>query len=322
VRRLAPAPRRASVALACLALACVAPAASATPVLAAAAPDRSPLAEVTVTGDVGVKPTVEFSTPLSSAKTLHRQLVAGTGKKLARGDKVTFDYLALDGRTAKELESSFDTSPATITLDPKRSVAGLVKSLVGAKVGSRVLVALGPKEGVAEGLQAQGGDVKKKDTLLFVVDVTGVRAPLAHAEGTPVTPAPGLPTVRVAKNGTPKITVPKAPAPDTLVVQPLVKGTGPEVTAGQTITVNYVGVIWNTGKKFDSSWDRGAPVDFAIGQGQVIAGWDEGLVGQTVGSRVLLVIPPDKGYGSSGQPNAGISGTDTLVFVVEILDAY
>jgi peptidylprolyl isomerase len=85
--------------------------------------------------------------------------------------------------------------------------------------------------------------------------------------------------------------------------------------------VHYTGVIWDSGKTFDSSWDRGAPVDFAIGQGQVIAGWDAGLVGQTVGSQVLLVIPPDQGYGERGQPDAGISGTDTLVFVVDILDA-
>ncbi len=104
--------------------------------------------------------------------------------------------------------------------------------------------------------------------------------------------------------------------------QVLIKGTGPVVAAGQTITVHYTGVIWASGKQFDSSWDRGQPIDFQIGVGKVIAGWDEGLVGQTVGSQVLLVIPPDKGYGSAGQSSAGISGTDTLVFVVDILDAY
>ena len=81
-------------------------------------------------------------------------------------------------------------------------------------------------------------------------------------------------------------------------------------------------MIYRTGKQFDSSWDRGAPADFAIGTGKVIPGWDAGLVGQTVGSQVLLVVPPDQGYGASGNSQAGISGTDTLVFVVDILDAY
>jgi peptidylprolyl isomerase len=285
-----------------------------------AAAGASPLTDVTVTGAVGTEPTLKFTKPLSTAKTVHRDIVNGTGKKLAKGDKVTFQYLAVDGRTGKQIESSFDKSPASLVLDKQRSVTGLVNSLVGAKVGSRVLIALAPKEGVTRGLQ--GGGVKKKDTLVFVVDVTDVRAPLKRATGTPVEPAAGLPTVKLAKNGKPTIKVPSSPAPTSLVVQPLIKGTGPVVTAGQTITVHYTGVIWASGKQFDSSWDRGEPVDFAIGQGQVIAGWDEGLVGQTVGSQVLLVVPPDKGYGEGGQPNAGISGTDTLVFVVDILDAF
>jgi peptidylprolyl isomerase len=285
-----------------------------------ASADTSSLGKITVTGDVGAKPTLDFTVPLSTAKTLHRNLVTGSGPKLGKGDKVSFQYLVVDGRTGKEIESSFDKSPASIELDPTKSVPGLVKSLVGASVGSRVLVALAPSEGVTKGLQVPG--VKKHDTLLFVVDVASVRKPLTRAKGTPVPPVEGLPKITRAKNGKPTIKVPSTAAPTSLVVQPLVKGDGPVVTAGQTITVHYTGVIWKNGKQFDSSWDRGRPVDFAIGQGQVIAGWDEGLVGQTVGSQVLLVVPPDKGYGTSGQPNAGISGTDTLVFVVDILDAF
>jgi peptidylprolyl isomerase len=287
-----------------------------------AAAGTSPLDDVTVTGDVGAKPTLEFDKPLSTRKTVHRDVVTGTGDKLTRGDKVSFHFMVVDGRTAKELESSFDDSPATLLLDKKSSVSGLVRSLAGTTVGSRVLIALAPNEGVAEGIRGQGNkSVKKQDTLVFVVDVTGVRTPLEQATGTAVDAVDGLPTVKLGKAGKPTIQVPSSAAPDTLVVQPLITGTGPVVTAGQTITVHYTGVIWDSGKKFDSSWDAGAPVDFPIGAGQVIAGWDEGLVGQTVGSQVLLVIPPAQGYGESGQPDAGISGTDTLVFVVDILDA-
>ncbi len=93
------------------------------------------------------------------------------------------------------------------------------------------------------------------------------------------------------------------------------------VESGQDLTVHYTGVIYASGEQFDSSWDRGEPSSFPIGVGGVIAGWDEGLVGQTVGSQVLLVIPPEQGYGADGNPDAGISGTDTLVFVVDILAA-
>lgn len=110
-----------------------------------------------------------------------------------------------------------------------------------------------------------------------------------------------------------------AEAPAGLVVEVLSEGTGPVVTAGRTITVQYHGQIWN-GAVFDSSFTRGAPASFPIGVGMVIAGWDQGLVGKNVGSRVLLSIPPEKGYGRRGMPQAGIGGTDTLVFVVDILD--
>jgi peptidylprolyl isomerase len=113
-----------------------------------------------------------------------------------------------------------------------------------------------------------------------------------------------------------------AAASSSLVVQPLVVGTGPVVEAGQTVVVHYTGIVFGTGKQFDSSWDRGQAAEFVIGKSQVIAGWDKGIVGQTVGSQLLLVIPPADGYGTSGNSSAGISGTDTLVFVVDILDAY
>jgi peptidylprolyl isomerase len=104
------------------------------------------------------------------------------------------------------------------------------------------------------------------------------------------------------------------------VVQPLIIGAGAEVEAGQTITVHYTGVTWDDGKVFDSSWTSGSPASFEIGTGAVIAGWDEGLVGQTVGSQVLLVVPPAKGY-PDGSPDGSIQAGDTIVFVVDILAA-
>ena len=277
------------------------------------------LSKVTVTGTTGEKPTVTFSAPLATKKSAHREITPGTGEKLVEGAKVTFDFLVVDGRTGKEIESSFGTPPSALVLDKKKTFAGLVNGLVGASVGSRQLIAMAPGEGLTTNLKSVG--VKKNDTLLFVVDVKDIRKPLTRATGESVAPVAGLPTVKLAGNGKPTISVPKSDAPSQLVVQPLIKGTGPVVAVGQTLTVQYTGVIWRNGKKFDSSWDRGASADFPIGTGQVIKGWDEGLVGQTVGSQVLLVVPPGQGYGAAGQSQAGISGTDTLVFVVDVLDA-
>ena len=116
----------------------------------------------------------------------------------------------------------------------------------------------------------------------------------------------------------PEIDFPGDVAPADLVIEDLVLGDGAEAKAGDSISAHYVGVAHSTGKEFDSSWNRGAPLDFSLGRGQVIPGWDKGLVGQTVGSRVLLSVPPADGYGAKGNlPKVGPK--DTLVFVVDIL---
>jgi peptidylprolyl isomerase len=159
---------------------------------------------------------------------------------------------------------------------------------------------------------------------VFVVDMDSTFA-TTGVSGTQAAAGAGLPTVTPpAANSTagPTIKVDTSAAPPkTLQVKPLIKGNGAVVKKGQDLAVQYTGVIWRTGKVFDSSWSRNMPLTTVIGEGQVIPGWDTGLVGQTVGSRVLLVIPPADGYGSAGASQAGIKGTDTLVFVVDILAA-
>ena len=291
-------------------------------VAVAATPSAAaPLAPVTVSGDVAAKPTVTFKKPFAVKKTANKVVTAGTGAALAQGQKITFDYVLVNGRTGKELETSYGNTPGAMTLDAGKTAKQLVNSLVGTNLGGRVAVAIAPKDGLAKKLKSK--TVKTSDTLLFVIDPKTVRTPLPKATGDAVAPVAGLPTVAVAADGKPTITIPQGiTAPATLVTQVLIKGTGPVVTAGQTVTVHYTGVIWGTGTQFDSSWDRGTPIDVVIGKQRVIAGWDEGLVGQTVGSQILLVVPPDKGYGAKGSSDGKIKGTDTLVFVVDILDAY
>jgi peptidylprolyl isomerase len=125
---------------------------------------------------------------------------------------------------------------------------------------------------------------------------------------------------------TPQLTIPSTPAPTRLTEQTLVQGSGAAVTKGDTLVANYVGQTWAAkgGKPnvFDSSFKRGAPAAFVIGAGAVIPGWDKTLVGKKLGSRVLLTVPPSDGYGAKGQPSAGISGTDTLLFVVDLVAKY
>lgn len=105
-----------------------------------------------------------------------------------------------------------------------------------------------------------------------------------------------------------------------LACKEIVKGEGAEVKKGDTVTVHYSGVVWGKKDPFDSSFARKEPASFPIGKGMLIRAWDETLIGKTVGSRLLIVAPPDYAYGKSGVPQAGIKGGDTLVFVVDILE--
>lgn len=129
-----------------------------------------------------------------------------------------------------------------------------------------------------------------------------------------------LPTASGTFGDKPALSFPEGPAPGDLVVDVLERGEGAIVEAGQTIEVNYLGQVWG-GDIFDNSYDRGATIEFPIGVGVVISGWDSGLVGKAIGSRVLLSIPPHEGYGPNGAPRAGIGGDDVLVFVTDIVDA-
>jgi peptidylprolyl isomerase len=134
-------------------------------------------------------------------------------------------------------------------------------------------------------------------------------------------PSNALPHVVGAYGSTPTMTFPSSSAPSTLQVKVLKKSNGPLVKKGDLLLANYVGQIWG-GKIFDSSFSRHQPASFQIGVGKVIPGWDKALVGAHVGSRMLLVIPPKDGYGAGGQPSAGITGKDTIAFVVDLLGSY
>ncbi|CAN5489312.1 FKBP-type peptidyl-prolyl cis-trans isomerase [soil metagenome] len=119
----------------------------------------------------------------------------------------------------------------------------------------------------------------------------------------------------------PSVTIPETDPPDTLESTDDVVGDGIEASPGRTVTVHYVGVSWSTGEQFDASWDRMEPFRFGLGAGQVIQGWDEGVVGMRVGGRRTLTIPPEMGYGARGA--GGVIGpNETLVFVVDLLDVH
>lgn len=147
-------------------------------------------------------------------------------------------------------------------------------------------------------------------------------APVSSAAPGPVVAKSGV-TVTGAFGVAPKVNVPATAAPKALTEQTLISGTGAKVSAGDTLIANYVGETWGAKPHvFDSSFSRGEPAGFVIGKGRVIPGWDKTLVGKRLGSRMLLTIPPADGYGAGGNSQAGITGTDTLVFVVDLVADY
>ncbi len=123
---------------------------------------------------------------------------------------------------------------------------------------------------------------------------------------------PGLPGDK------PEIDFPGGPPPSELEISDLVPGDGPIAEPGHAVDVHYVGVAYSTGEEFDASWNRGQPLRFSLGAGQVIAGWDQGVAGMRVGGRRQLVIPPQLGYGDRGAGGV-IRPGETLIFVVDLL---
>jgi len=116
----------------------------------------------------------------------------------------------------------------------------------------------------------------------------------------------------------PEIDFPEGEPPNELQIVDEIVGDGPEATAGNTVSTHYVGVAYSTGEEFDASWNRGQPLDFRLGAGQVIEGWDRGVAGMRVGGRRRIVIPPHLGYGDRGAGGV-IQPGETLIFVVDLV---
>lgn len=287
-------------------------------------PKGAALDQVTVTGGSDTSaPTVTVKPkPLSVTQTTTRVLKTGTGATVKGDEIVSLKYVLLNAKDGSQLDTNFGKQNLGLNLGSPDLLPGLKKGLANQKIGSRILVAMPPKDAFGTQGNAQI-KVGPTDTVLFLMDLVSSQTPLKTAQGTPVTPPASLPKVTVHDGKAATIAIPKgAKAPTKTVGQLLVKGAGATVTAGQTIRVTYTGALWKNGTNFDSS--ANSPTGYfetVIGQKHVIKAWDDQLVGKTVGSRVLLIVPPADGYGAAGSPPK-ISGTDTLVFVVDILAAY
>ena len=282
-----------------------------------------PKPSVKVKGAFGKAPVVSVPKAKPAAEQQLKELIHGSGPKVGGSDFVVAHLVGYQwsAKGGKELLNTYKKgAPATGSASQLTGLPALDKAIAGRTTGTRLELTL-PYAAVGDQV-AQALQLPKTDDFVLAVDVINTFGKNAAVQGAQQKLDAKLPQVTPGAPGqAPTVKIPKGAAPSTLQVKTLVQGTGKTVAKGQTLIGQYDGVLWRTGKEFDSSYKHGAPAGFPIGAGQVIPGWDKTLVGQKVGSRVLLVVPPKEGYGSKGSPEAGIKGTDTLVFVVDILGA-
>jgi peptidylprolyl isomerase len=278
--------------------------------------------DIDVTLNGAAPPTVTIPDGFTVASTQSRVLAPASGPQVKEGETIIAEYVAYDATTDRLFDTTFGATgtPHVFTLTTEKLLKGMVTGIVGVNQGATIALAIPPEDAFGTaGVQTAG--IGGSDTIFFVIKVDHILP--EKAEGTQQNLPATVPALQFDANGLPSrfTATGKEPAElKHLGVYDLIKGKGPVVKSGQTIFVEYVGQIYPDGKVFDSSWSRAA-FGTKIGEQTVIKGWDQGLVGQRVGSRVILTIPSDLGYGSNGSSDGTIKGGDSLIFAVDILYA-
>lgn len=271
---------------------------------------------VSASGTLGKKPKVEIKTPLQVKNNTYAVLQRGNGDTIREGDRVCSQGIVFDAKDGKELMNTWDKGSLDCTISIKKGVTSkpYYALLKGKKINTTIAFGISSNE--------------KGPSYVMVLTLVSRSKAITRATGKEVTDIPaGLPKVTRDASGKPSLDLNGYKPDGKLVSQTLIEGTGKTVTDKSTVSVHYTG--WTVDKdgklhQFDSSWTRGQSADFSLA-GRVIKGWTKGLTGKKVGSQVLLVIPPEDGYGKEDKKDAkgkvSIPGNSTLYFVVDILYA-
>ena len=274
---------------------------------------------VSISGEVGTAPEVKWKGRMTAGKIETETVTEGDGDALKDKDNVLAHVWVGNGYSQQQAFSTYDEKKAEL-LTVNDQLPPFLAGVQNAKLGSRLAVTASAEDAFGESGNSQLG-IANKDTVLVIVDLVSKVQDKPEGDATP--PPDWMPKLKM-KNGVPKsfdFTDTPAPTGDLRKVQ-LIKGTGPRVEKGQTIAVRYLGQAFGEDKPFDENFSKdGEPATFSIGTGAVIKGWDQGLDGVPVGSRVVLEIPADLGYGAEGSPDSGIPKDATLVFLIDILAA-
>ena len=291
---------------------------------------------VEVSGSVGNDLKLTSKTPVQAEKTERSVLKEGTGDVVKEGQSVLTAMTLFNGADGTALQQ---LPASAIPVDKAGLAEWAYDGLRCATAGEQIALAAPYKDVFGDTDPAKNGfeNVTKKDSLVIVMEFGEISDAdqaagaagepgtlsddklLKKAEGKAVAAPKGFPSVKLADNGEPTITIPKGEqAPDKLEVATVIEGDGETVQPGDRVYVNYRGVIWRTGEEFDSSWSRGTPANFLTTG--VIGGFQKALEGQKVGSQVISIVPAeDGGYGAAGLEQQGHQADDTMVFVLDIL---
>ena len=283
---------------------------------APADPTKERLDAVDISGDVGDEPKVTWSSQMTAGKIESKTLVTGDGAKLEDGDQVLAHLWIGNGFTQKAAFSTHDKDANAELVSVDESLPPFLAAVKGATIGSRIAVTSSAEDAFGAAGNSQLG-IANKDSVLVIVDLasgiddgpTGTRPPAP----------PWVPALKFTKRKVSGFDFEGVPAPTgKLQKAVLFEGDGPVVEKGKAVVVSYLGQVYNGEKPFDENFSTGKPTSFGIGTGKVIKGWDQTLVGATVGTRLVIAVPPDLGYGKAGNPDAGIKPIDTLYFVIDV----
>lgn len=268
---------------------------------------------ITVTGAAGVAPTLAVPAPMAISETMSKVLIPGSGNVVSGTSFVDVNYVGVNGRTGDKFDSSWDRG-ASITFPLDSVVPGFKKGLEGKKVGDRVLIAMTGEDGYDAGGGNPQANIAVGDTLVFVVDI--VETSVTAATGSQGTPPAGAPAV-AGTDGKPVVTVPDGAAvPTETAVHPLIVGSGRKVGEKDFVLVLYRSWSWKTGKQLDDKY--ATPESGNISE--TIQAWKTGIVGQPIGSRVMIVASPADSY-PEGSTNPPLEKGDAIVYVVDVLYA-
>lgn len=233
-------------------------------------------------------PQIQFEAPLDVTEPYVEEIIDGDGAELTEDSAVMLAYRALDATTGEVVEENYSDPPQVLLLT-QDSAGILYEDLLGRTEGTRLL-------------RVEQGTTSRPDPVVVVYDILRT-----SAWGEELEPPDDGPTVSVADDGSPQVSIPDSEPPPDLQVVPLIRGSGAQVRSGQAVTVRYSTVSWSSGEVVDTLWGEGV-MPTTIPFTGLIPGWQNGLVDEQVGSRVMLVTPPEQAF-----------GTDTLVFVIDVL---